>query len=41
MDNLFMYRLAQEIMTKANLDVILLKADFMKAYDRIEHVFSG
>lgn len=39
MDNLLTYRLTQEIVTKAKQDMILLKADFMKAYDIIKHIF--
>lgn len=39
MDNFLMYRLAKEMVTKTRVDAILLKAGFMKAYDRIEHLF--
>lgn len=39
MDNLLTYRLAKELVTKTRVEAILLKVDFMKAYDRIEHLF--
>lgn len=39
LDNLLTYRLAQEMVAKAKLEDIMLKSDFMKAYDRIEHLF--
>lgn len=39
MDNLLTYKMAQEVVTQTKQKAILLKANFMKAYDRIEHLF--
>lgn len=41
MDNLLTYHLAQELVTKKRIEAILLKADFMKAYDRVDTFSSG
>lgn len=38
-DNLLTYRLAQEFMTRTKQEVICMKADFVKDYDRVEHIF--
>lgn len=39
LDNLLTYRLAQEWVAKTKLEAIMLKANFMKASNRIEHLF--
>lgn len=38
-DNLLTYKLVKEWVTKTKQEALLLKADFMKAYDRMEHSF--
>lgn len=39
MDNLLTYKLAKEWVTKTKQEALLLKANFMKAYHRVEHSF--
>lgn len=39
MDNLLTFKLAQEYTTKTKQEATLLKIDFMKAYDQVQHVF--
>lgn len=39
MDNLLTYKLAQELVTKTRQEVVVLKVDFLKVYNRVEHVF--
>lgn len=39
MDNLLTFKLAQELVTKKKMEAVLLKADFYKAYDCVEHTF--
>lgn len=39
MDNLLTYKLVQELVTKIRQKVVVLKTDFLKAYDRVDHIF--
>lgn len=39
MDNLLTYKLTQELVNKTKQESWLLKANFMKAYDRVVHLF--
>lgn len=39
LDNLLTYRLIQELVTRTKQETTLLKADFMKAYDKVEYTF--
>lgn len=39
MDNLLAYKLAKEFFTKTKHESLLLEANFMKAYDWVEHIF--
>lgn len=39
MDNLLTFRVAKEFSRKKKLQAILLMVDFMKAFDRLDHVF--
>lgn len=38
-DNLLTFKLTQELVTKTKQEALLVKANFMKAYDRVEHSF--
>lgn len=38
-DNLLTYKLAKELITQTKKETVMLKVDFMKAYDHVEHIF--
>lgn len=38
-DNLLTYKIVRELVTKKKQEAVMLKADFMKVYNRVEHVF--
>lgn len=40
-NNLFAYRLRVELVEEMGQDMIFLKLDFEKAYDRVDHRFVG
>lgn len=40
MDNLLTYKLVKDLMTKTKQEAMVLKADFLKAYDRVQHMLA-